>query len=449
MPQPSFFTGQFVTSAVTILIVIHVMLLGVAYCIFFERKISAWVQDREGPNRAGFDFGLPFLSFLKGMGGAGQPLADGIKFLIKEDYDPKGVDKSLFALAPAVAVIPALIGFAIVPWGGTWDMPLITIPVLGWQIGGGPVTVAGADISVGLVYLLAVASLGIYGVALGGWASNNKFSFLGSLRASSQMLAYEIPMGLSILAVLLVTATLRPTGIIAYQDEHGWLLFSQPVVAVIFYMCALAECNRAPFDNAECESELVGGYHTEYSSMKFALFFLGEYSHMITSSAIFAVMFLGGYKLVPWGGWEFSLLRPETTTFLAVLAKFAVMFVKVCLLIGFMMLIRWTLPRLRFDQVMQTAWQGLIPISLGLVLVNSVLVFYGWTSFVMLLAGNLLVAGVVLALQTIIPHPQNGKVPLAGSRFSPLEGARVVTRPTNPLAREDRPVEAAASLGAR
>ncbi|MGQ0627539.1 MAG: complex I subunit 1/NuoH family protein, partial [Phycisphaerales bacterium] len=400
MPQPSFVTGQFLVSVVTILVVIHIMLIGVAYCIYFERKVSAWMQDRVGPNRAGLDFGLPFLSFLKGMFGVGQPLADGIKFMLKEDYTPDQVDKPLFSLGPAAAVIPALIGFAIVPWGGTLLMPEFTIPILNWHIAGGPVTVAGADISIGLVFLLAVASLGIYGVAIGSWASNNKYSFLGGLRAASQMLSYEIPMGLSILAVLLTTATLSPTRIILFQHEHGWLIWSCPLACIIFYICALAECNRAPFDNAECEAELVGGYHTEYASMRFALYFLGEYSHMITSSAIFAVMFLGGYKLNPFpGGWEFPLLSPDDTTLLAVFAKFGVMFLKVCFLIGLMMFVRWTLPRLRFDQVMSTAWQGLIPITLGVVLMSSVLAYFSVTSVLLLLGCNIAFGLVVVLIQ--------------------------------------------------
>jgi NADH-quinone oxidoreductase subunit H len=340
-----------------------------------------------------------------------------------------------------------LCGFAIVPWGGTLLLPAFTIPVLNWHIEGGPVTVAGADISIGLVYLLAVASLGIYGVAVGSWASNNKYSFLGGLRASSQMLSYEIPMGLSILAVLLLTASLSPMRIIQYQHEPGWLILACPIACVIFYICSLAECNRAPFDNAECEQELVGGYHTEYSSMRFALYFLGEYAHMITASAIFAVLFLGGYKLNPFpGGWEFPLLSPDDTSIFAVLAKFGVMFVKTALLIGFMMVVRWTLPRLRFDQVMSSAWQAIIPISIAVLLMNSLMSFYGLTSLVPMLLANLVLGGAILAIQSMLVHPQSKKLALAGSRFSPLAGERVNTRPTNPEALEDRPVQAAAAV---
>lgn len=447
MPKPEFITAQLLVSVAVILVVIHMILVGVAYCIFFERKISAWMQDRIGPNRAGFDFGQPYLSFLKGMGGWGQPLADGLKFIFKEDYQPPFVDKVLFTLAPATIVVPALIGFAIIPWGGFVDVPQFTIPVLGWVIEAQRVVVAGSDLSIGLIYILATASLGIYGVALGGWASNNKYSMLGGLRASSQMLAYEIPMGLSILTLLLVTGTLLPTRIIQHQQDNGWLLLSQPLVAAIFYMCSLAECNRAPFDNAECEQELVGGYHTEYASMRFALFFLAEYAHMITGSALFAVMFLGGYKLWPFPGWEFPFLSPADVGVIAVFAKFGVMFAKTCLLIAFMMVVRWTLPRLRFDQVMSSAWQAIIPISMVMVLLNATLVYLGSLNFVTSLAANLGAGLVIVGIQPLLRRPVNRKIELAGSRFSPLAGERVATM-AGGSARDDDPVRTAAALGA-
>ncbi|MBL8758921.1 MAG: NADH-quinone oxidoreductase subunit H [Phycisphaerae bacterium] len=445
MPKPDFITAQFIVSTIVILVVLHVILVGVAYGIFFERKISAWMQDRTGPNRCGFDFNLPFLSFLKGMKGYGQALADGLKFMVKEDYQPPHVDKALFSLAPGTIVIPALIGFAIIPWGGFLDVQAFTIPILNWTIDAQRVSVAGADISIGLVYILATAALGIYGVVLGGWASNNKYSMLGGLRASSQMLAYEIPMGLSILCVLLTAGSLMPSRVIEWQHQHGWLILSQPLVAVLFYICSLAECNRLPFDNAECEAELVGGYHTEYSSMRFALFFLAEYTHMITGSAIFAVLFLGGYTLVPFGmGWEIPLLDPASTGLLAVLAKCGVLFGKTALLVGFMMVVRWTLPRLRFDQVMSSAWQGAIPVAMGLVLVNSVLVYAGAVNFFTLLVGNAAVGAVVLAVQPMLKRPVSKKIPLAGSRFSPLPGTGSASN-VSASAREDDPVRTAAA----
>jgi len=294
---PDGIPAQLLVSSVVILVMIHVILITVAYSIYLERKISAYIQDRIGPNRVGFDFGLPYLSFMKGKLGLGQPLADGLKFLLKEDYTPSKVDSALFTLAPMAIIVPALMGFAIIPWGGTWTIDDFSI--LGLQFQGGEVTIAGAAINVGIIYILAIASLGVYGITLGGWASNNKYSFLGGLRATAQMVSYEIPMGLSIMAVLLLIGTLAPVAIVEYQLYHGWLIFAQPIAAVLFFVSILAESNRAPFDNAEAEQELVGGYHTEYSSMRFALFFLAEYAHMITGCAFFTLLFLGGWDLMP------------------------------------------------------------------------------------------------------------------------------------------------------
>ena len=437
MQPPAFLTVQFLVSALVIVVMVHVILVTVAYCIYLERKISAYIQDRIGPNRVGFDFGLPQLAFLKGMLGLGQPLADGIKFLLKEDYAPRGADKVLFTLAPAAVVIPALLGFAIIPWGGVWNAPDITLPIVGWTLQGGPVVVAGAPVNVGIIYLLAVASLGIYGVVLGGWASNNKYSFLGGLRSSAQMISYEIPLGLSLLSVLLVVGSLIPQDIIRHQVEGGWLLLSQPVAAVIFFLAILAEANRAPFDNAEAEQELVGGYHTEYSSMRFALFFLAEYSHMITSSAFFALLFLGGYHLplIPW-------LSPDAVGLGAVLLKTLVFFTKAMLLVCFMMVIRWTLPRMRFDQVMQVAWQAVIPMSLTLMVATAVMVYLRLDWLLPLLAMNVALVVLMLAIMPLLPRAtRNRRVPLPGSRFYPPEGEQVTTRPTLPLALEDRPLQ--------
>ncbi len=439
----SLLTAQFIVSVVTILLVVHVILLTVAYLIYLERKLSAYIQDRLGPNRVGFDFGLPFLSFLKGCLGLGQPLADGLKFLLKEDYAPTRVDKALFTLAPIIIIVPALMGFVIIPWGGVWDMPGFTIPIIGIDVAGGPVHVTGAAVNVGIIYLLAIASLGVYGVTLGGWASNSKFSFIGGLRATAQMISYEIPLGLSLLAALLLTGTVMPEGIIRYQVDNGWLIFSQPVAAVIFFMAILAEANRAPFDNAEAEQELVGGYHTEYSSMRFALFFLAEYAHMVTSSAFFALMFLGGYQLLPFVG--DPLTSPEAVSFWAVLAKFGVFMGKVVLLIAFMMVIRWTLPRLRYDQVMTLAWQSVIPISLIVVVATAVMIYLGQTGVLAMLGLNLVIVLGILVAQAFMPVTNtNAKLPLYGSRFNPVPGEFVNTRPTDPTALEDRPEQGTA-----
>lgn len=438
---PGWLTAQLIVSVATIVLVIHITLITVAYMIYFERKISAYIQDRIGPNRVGFDFGLPFLKFLRGCLGLGQPLADGIKFLVKEDYVPNRVDKVLFTLAPVIIIIPALIGFAVIPWGGVWNCPTFTIPVLGWVVEGGPVHVAGAHIGVGFVYLLAVASLGVYGVTLGGYASNNKFSFLGGLRATAQMISYEIPMGLALLAVLLAIGTVMPDGIIRYQADNGWIVFTQPLACVLFFIAILAEANRAPFDNAEAEQELVGGYHTEYSSMRFALFFLAEYAHMITSSAFLVLLFFGGYSLSPFPFIpDLPLLSADDTTLLAAVAKLVVFFTKVVLVICFMMFIRWTIPRLRYDQIMVGGWQMLIPTGMALVVAISVLVYLGQTGPFATLIANVVVVGLALAAVPFFTSgTANRKIPIYGSRFSPMPGEQVVTRPTDRVALEDRP----------
>ncbi|MFG0283444.1 MAG: NADH-quinone oxidoreductase subunit NuoH [Phycisphaerales bacterium JB039] len=428
-------TMQLLTSVVVILVMINVILLIIAYSIYLERKISAYIQDRLGPNRVGFDFGLPFLKRLRGAVGLGQPMADGLKFLLKEDYTPDNVDKGLYTFAPMAIIIPALIGFAVIPWGGVWNAPDVTL--FGITFTGGQVVVAGAPVNIGIIYILAVASVGVYGVTLGGWASNNKYSFLGGLRATAQMLAYEIPLGLCLLAVLLLVGSLVPQDIVRYQVEHGWIALAQPVAMIIFFTAMLAEANRTPFDNAEAENELVGGYHTEYSSMRFALYFLAEYSHMITSSALFVLLFLGGYHLPLVG-----FLGPEAVGIGAVLAKTVVYVTKVVLMVCFMMVVRWTVPRLRYDQVMHMAWQAIIPISLIIVLMTSVMVYLRQTSWPVLLGANAVLIGGLLAIYPMLPRfTANRKVPMLGSRFSPLPGEVVRTAPSNPMALEDRPVE--------
>jgi len=466
-----FMTSQLFVSLHVAAIVVHVILLTVAYSIYLERKISAYIQDRIGPNRVGFDFGLPALEVLstkgpfRGFVGLGQPLADGIKFLLKEDYRPTKADAALFTLAPIFIIGPALIGFAVIPWGGYWQMPPIgEIPVLGGigeaifgPIGGERVLIAGADVNAGIIYILAVASLGVYGVTLGGWASNSKYSFLGGLRATAQMISYEIPLGLSLMTALLLVGTVIPQQIVEYQADHGWLLLSQPLACVLFFIAILAEANRAPFDNAEAEQELVGGYHTEYSSMRFALFFLAEYAHMITSSSFLVLLFFGGYHLpfIP-------ALGPEATGFAAVLAKAFVYFIKIILVMCFMIVIRWTLPRLRYDQIMMLGWQTLIPLSLAVVVFTSIGVFLGQAphmsplgefgislGWLPMLLMNAVIFAVFFAFQTVLPRStENRRIRLYGSRFSAPLDAAIDTAPTDPMAREDRPVEGVSSVEA-
>ncbi|MFO0856788.1 MAG: complex I subunit 1 family protein [Phycisphaerales bacterium] len=442
MDKPSWFTAQLLVNIATIAIVVHLILVICAYLVYFERKISAYIQDRLGPNRVGFDFGLKALAPLKGMIGLGQSLADGIKFLLKEDYTPLRADKVLFTLAPIFIITPALMGFILIPWGGLVNVPSFTIPVLKWYVEGGPVHVAGANISVGIVYLLAVAALGVYGVTLGGYAGNNKYSFLGGLRASAQMISYEIPLGLSLMAALLVMGTTMPIEMIRYQEQHGWLILSQPLACLIFFLSILAEGNRAPFDNAEAEQELVGGYHTEYSSMRFALFFLAEYAHLVTSSAFWVLLFFGGYQLLPFV--DDPMTSTAATGVLAMLIKFGVYMFKVVLVVCFMMVVRWTIPRLRYDQIMQSAWNVVIPLSLVHVVVISVMIHFGWTTTVPMLAANV---GIVLLLLAVFPFIPKGsanrRIPMYGSRFNPMPGERVRTQSAEAIALEDRPIEGA------
>ncbi len=394
---------QLLTSLVTMIIAVQLILLSCAYLILLERKMAAWIQNRIGPNRVGFSFGI--LPFKHHCWGLGQPLADGIKLFFKEDYTPLNVDRALFLLAPVVVIIPALLGWAIIPWGG----------YLQW--GDAVVNVTAAPISIGVIYVLAIGSLAVYGVVLGGYASNNKYSFLGALRATAQMVSYEIPMSLCVLIVILMYASPRADVLVQFQANGVWNIFYQPVLAVIFYICVLAECNRAPFDLAECEQELVGGYHTEYSSMKWALYFLGEYMHMITGCAFFTLLFLGG--------WDLPVVQEPVVAGLGwVLLKSGVFISKVGFLLFLMIWIRWTLPRFRFDQLMRLAWRGLIPITVILLLASGVLIFLRQPHWTFLAANAAVVVG-VLIVAPLIPHGPtiNRRIPLAGSRFSPAEPA--------------------------
>lgn len=392
--MPTFLTPQVITSIVVIVFILNLSLGASAYMILLERKVSAWVQDRIGPNRVG-KFGLL------------QPLADGIKILFKEEFTPSKADKGLFILAPILTVVPAMIGFLVIPWAGSLELT-----------GGGTVAIMGANINIGVIYLVATSSLGVYGVAIGGWASNNKYSFLGGLRASAQIISYEIPMGLTLLCVILASGTLLPETIVTQQLSGQWNIVHQPLVAILFYICLLAESNRAPFDLAEAEQELVGGWHTEYSSMRWVLFFMGEYIHLFVGAAFFTTLFLGGWSLNPLTGWDL----PATGGIMMVVLQFGIVLTKMFLLIFLAMLIRWTLPRFRFDQLMRLAWEGMIPTSLLLVLIVSIYMYLGWNAY--LWTGSIIALVIMVIMRPLLPtNSSNEKMELLGSRFSaPSQG---------------------------
>ncbi|MFO0971882.1 MAG: NADH-quinone oxidoreductase subunit NuoH [Phycisphaerae bacterium] len=355
--------SQTAFSLLFVAVSIGVILTAVAYLIYFERKISAWIQDRYGPNRVG-PLGLL------------QPLADGLKFFLKEDFTPPRVDRWLFYLAPCIAFVVALVGFVVIPFGGWIHWP--------WAAPGERVAVQGASLDIGVLYVLAIGSTAVYGVVLGGWASNNKYAFYGAMRSAAQMLSYEIPMGMAILVVILTTGALRLEGMVTAQQAGAWNVLLHPVAALFFGITALAETNRAPFDLAEAEQELVGGYHTEYSAMKLALFFLGEYAHLITACAMMTAMFLGGWEPLPFsrllaGVPGLRVLHWITVdpSWFAALLRLAVFSGKIAFLIFVAMWLRWTLLRLRFDQLMRLAWQALVPIGLVLVAVQGALLYRG------------------------------------------------------------------------
>jgi NADH-quinone oxidoreductase subunit H len=287
----------------------------------------------------------------------------------------------------------------------------------GWT---GPVQIVGANINVGVIYMLAVASLAVYGVALGSWASNNKFAFLGGLRAAAQIISYEIPMGISLLCVVLMAGSFMPDQIVAAQQSTSWFILQQPLAALLFYVCMLAETNRLPFDLAECESELVGGYHTEYSSMRFALFFLAEYFNMIAGAALFAVLFLGGWSVNPIGAFLPGLDLPAQGSFAMILLQIGVMAGKTFLLLSLAIALRWTLPRFRFDQLMRLAWEGMIPTALLVLTCTAAFIYFGVTNWMW--AGSILCFAIVYFVGPRLPQQKdpNHRVPLIGSRYCPL-----------------------------
>jgi NADH-quinone oxidoreductase subunit H len=349
-------------------LVIGGLMTAAAYLVLVERWIAAWVQDRRGPNRVG----IPLTKVR--LFGLGQPVADGVKFLFKGEIAPGGVDRAIYALAPVVIFVAAVLAFAAIPFGSV--LPPKALPA-SWGVQQPIRLVAAPGLDVGMVYIFAVGSIAVYGVVLGGWASNNKYSFLGGLRSSAQLISYELPLGLGILGVVLASGSLRLDVIIARQAAAGaWNLFVQPLGFVVFCVAAFAEAARLPFDLPEAEQELVGGYHTEYSGIKLMMYLVAEFLHMITAAFLIAIMFLGGWHL--WGLTD-GLSGPggDLVTWPVALLRIIVLLVKVMGVILFFMLARWSWPRFRFDQLMDIGWKVMLPWGMVNIVVVAVGVEYG------------------------------------------------------------------------
>jgi len=324
-------------------IILLVTLLVAMYSTYGERKVAAFMQDRRGPNRAG-PFGLL------------QPLADGIKMFMKEEIIPLSANRILFILGPSIAMTTALLTGVVIPWGGTLT------------IGGREFSMQIADLNIGILYVFAMVSIGVYGIMLGGWASNNKYALYGSIRAASQMISYELAMGMSIVALIITTGSLSLHDIV--DQQHGmWNIVRQPLGFLIFIICAFAETNRSPFDLPECETELVGGYHTEYSSMKLGFYLFAEYINMFISSAVITTLYFGGYNM-PFI--DHLGLSPNAVTLLGT----AFFFMKIFFMIFVFMWVRWTLPRFRYDQLMNLGWKGLIPLAIFNILATGVVYYF-------------------------------------------------------------------------
>ncbi|MDB4924316.1 NADH-quinone oxidoreductase subunit NuoH [Mucilaginibacter sp.] len=336
--------ADIIVKFVLVFIIFAISLVIAMYSTYAERKVAAFFQDRIGPNRAG-----PW--------GILQPLADGGKMFLKEEIIPTNASGFLFIVGPSLAIMTACIGSAVIPWG---QKLTIGSHVIDLQV---------ADINVGILYVFGVVSLGVYGVMIGGWASNNKYSLLGAIRAASQNISYEISMGLSIIALLLITGTLSLREIAEQQHGWHWNVLYQPVGFILFLVCAFAETNRTPFDLPECETELVGGYHTEYSSMKLGFYLFAEYINMFISSAVMVTLYWGGYNY-PGMDWMAAHAGPT----LAPLIGVGIMFFKIFLFIFFFMWVRWTIPRFRYDQLMDLGWKILIPIAIANIVVTGIVI---------------------------------------------------------------------------
>ncbi|MDZ7622958.1 MAG: NADH-quinone oxidoreductase subunit NuoH [Ignavibacteriaceae bacterium] len=335
-----------IITLIKVVVVVGTMLVTVAYLVYFERKVSAWAQNRIGPNRVGWHGSL-------------QPFADLFKLVLKEDIVPDNADRKIHALAPVIALLVALSTYAVIPFG----------PDL--QIGDYNISLIVADVNIGVLFILALTSLGVYALTLAGWSSGSKYSLLGGIRSSAQMISYEVSMGFSVAGVLLFSESLRPVAIVESQSGWMWNAIVQPIGFITFLVSAFAETNRLPFDLPEAEPELVGGFHTEYSSMKFAGFFLAEYANMIMASAFIATLYLGGWQ-IPYI--EKLGLSPILETILC----FGGFLLKMAALLFFFLWVRWSLPRFRYDQLMNLGWKVMFPLSLiNIIWVAALIMIFG------------------------------------------------------------------------
>ena len=376
---PQSMTVFMVATIIKMIVFFTIYLVGVALLTLAERKVSAWMQDRHGPNRVG-----------KGWL---QPAADGLKNIMKEETYPGAAYKPLFVLAPAMAFIPALLAWAVIPFGAPWDSR--------W----GRIEMALAPLPIGFLFILAITSIGIYGIVIAGWSSNNKYSLLGGLRSSAQMVSYEIAMGMATIPVLLLAGNVSLNQIVQHQAMVGplsWHVATATLAWLIFLIAAFAETNRLPFDLPEAESELIAGYHSEYSAMKFSMFFIAEYANMVTASALMATLFFGGWD-IPFTRWD--NVAPHTV--LKTLLTLLLFFGKIMLFVFFYMWIRWTLPRFRYDQLMSLGWKVLLPTALAYIMLiaGSMIALQiaglssaGWPFHAALLGLNVLVVIVVFFL---------------------------------------------------
>ena len=342
-----------VSSAIKVFVVFNLIMVGVALLTLLERRVCAWMQDRLGPNRVGPQ-------------GLLQPAADGLKNFLKEETSPAMADKTLFILAPIVSFVPALLTFGVIPFAAPLPTPWGVVPMVV------------ADLPVGFLYILAISSLGVYGIVLAGWSSNNKYALLGGLRASAQMISYEIALGMSTVAVLLLAGNVTLSQVIAQQQHGLWFVIPLTLAFIIFFISALAETNRLPFDLPEAEGELIAGYHTEYSSMKFSMFYIAEYSNMVTASALMATLFFGGWD-IPFTNWD-STGDPSLWKTLATLVMFGF---KTFVFLFTYIWVRWTLPRFRYDQLMALGWKVLLPLALLYITVLAAAIWFlrmqlGW-----------------------------------------------------------------------